>query len=155
MSPITERLFDLLHKRNLTASKVTRELGLSVSSFTDWKKGRGKPSVEALRKLSEYFGVSLNYLITGHEFETAGEGKATCAEGCVSAKVPGQMLILTPEDQELMNKYRELPWQCRMKAMIFVNGMLEASQSRQTTGNADECEVQRPSAYGDGTGGEY
>lgn len=44
---------------------ITRELEISASSFTDWKKGRGIPSIEKICKIADYFNVSLDYLVYG------------------------------------------------------------------------------------------
>lgn len=57
MNPILERLYALMEKRGVNAKRVTSELNMSASSFTDWKNGKGSPGVEALSKLAPYFGV--------------------------------------------------------------------------------------------------
>ena len=53
----------LMKKNNVTAKQLTSDLGLSVSSVTDWKKGKGKPSAETITKIAEYFGVTTDYLL--------------------------------------------------------------------------------------------
>ena len=67
-SPIVKRLFDLIQERGVTPKKVTEDTGISSTSFTDWKKGKGNPSVYALTRLASYFEVSLDYLINGQEY---------------------------------------------------------------------------------------
>lgn len=37
--------------------------------FTSWKKGTYKPKLDKLQKIADYFGVSVEYLLTGHETE--------------------------------------------------------------------------------------
>ncbi len=51
--------------RNTNLKAITKEIGISNSSFTDWKKGRGKPSIETFCKLAEYFDVTLDELAYG------------------------------------------------------------------------------------------
>ena len=63
------RIQYLMEQNNITSSKLCSDLGLAKSSITDWKKGKAKPSVEALIKISRYFDVSLDWLITGKEYE--------------------------------------------------------------------------------------
>ena len=46
----------------LTFQKAT---GISKSTFSDWKSGRSKPKQEKLQKIADYFGVSVDYLMTG------------------------------------------------------------------------------------------
>ncbi|MBQ9346114.1 MAG: helix-turn-helix transcriptional regulator [Oscillibacter sp.] len=45
-----------------STSAVANAIGLNNSSVTCWKRG-SQPKAETIRKLSEYFGVSVDYLI--------------------------------------------------------------------------------------------
>jgi transcriptional regulator with XRE-family HTH domain len=58
-----ERIFALIEEKGVTAADVAKEVDLPKSSFTDWKKGRSKPSADALAKLADYFDVSVDYLL--------------------------------------------------------------------------------------------
>lgn len=44
---------------------VSRETGITKSTFSDWKNGRSEPKADKLQKIADYFGVSLEYLRTG------------------------------------------------------------------------------------------
>lgn len=46
-----------------TANSVCRKLGFSNSTASYWKKSPNPPKREALEKIAEYFGVSVNYLL--------------------------------------------------------------------------------------------
>lgn len=39
------------------AGRVTK------STFTDWKNGRSEPKLEKLKKIADYFGVSIEYFL--------------------------------------------------------------------------------------------
>ena len=52
----------LLAERGLTASKLARELGLSQSTFSAWKRGEYVPKVDKRKLVADYFGVTLDYL---------------------------------------------------------------------------------------------
>ena len=58
---------DLLKKKGVKAYDVSKETGISSSVFTDWKKGRYTPKADKLQKIADYFGVSLEYMMTGSE----------------------------------------------------------------------------------------
>lgn len=60
-----ERILKLLSDNGITAKKLTADIGISSSAISEWKKGKGKPSAEAIIKLADYFGVSTDYLLTG------------------------------------------------------------------------------------------
>ena len=47
-----------------TPNGVAKELGFASSSVTQWKHG-SVPRPAALQKISEYFGVTVEYLIDG------------------------------------------------------------------------------------------
>lgn len=60
----------LLEERGEKTINVARATGISNGTFSDWKNGRSKPNPTTLKKIADYFGVSVDYLITG---ETADE----------------------------------------------------------------------------------
>ena len=62
MYEIFERL---LRQAGVTAYRVSKETGIGASTFSDWKKGRSTPKQEKLQKIDDYFGVSVEYLMTG------------------------------------------------------------------------------------------
>ncbi len=55
----------LKNKYGVTDYKVSKETGISRSTFSDWKSGRSEPKKEKLQKIADYFGVTLRYLMTG------------------------------------------------------------------------------------------
>ena len=67
----------LITNRKLTAYKVAKATNIDPSSFTDWKSGKCKPSAAALKKLAEFFNVSVDYLLIGEQEEptTRREGE--------------------------------------------------------------------------------
>ena len=63
-----DRIFEIMKERELTDYRVSKDTGISQASLADWRKGRSKPKIDKLQKLSEYFGVSISYL-TGESNE--------------------------------------------------------------------------------------
>lgn len=57
----------LLQKHGITAYKVSKETGVSQSTLSDWKRGISTPKQDKLQKIADYFGVTLEYLMTGKE----------------------------------------------------------------------------------------
>lgn len=57
----------LLTERNVKAADVTRATGINQTVFSEWKKGKSKPNTEKLIKIADFFGVSVEYLVTGKE----------------------------------------------------------------------------------------
>lgn len=57
----------LLAKHNVTAYRVAKETGVTTATLTSWKQGKYTPKREKLEKIADYFGVSIEYLMTGKE----------------------------------------------------------------------------------------
>lgn len=56
-----DNFIKLCKQKGVTPSAVMRTIGLNKSSASYWKKGT-TPSSDTLRKLADYFGVSMDYL---------------------------------------------------------------------------------------------
>lgn len=59
----------LLQFHGVTSYKVSKETGISQSTLSDWKKGKITPKSDTMKKIADYFGVSVDYLMTGEEKE--------------------------------------------------------------------------------------
>ena len=58
-----EKYRALLEKSNKTSYQVSKETGISQTAFSNWKSGRSEPGLESLKKLSDYFGVTIEYFL--------------------------------------------------------------------------------------------
>lgn len=59
-----ETFKQLLEERKITSYQVSKDTGISQQTFSDWKHGKSKPKADKMIKLANYFGVSLEELIT-------------------------------------------------------------------------------------------
>ncbi len=62
-------LREIRKRKRLNQLKVALDLNISRESLSYYENGKRSPDVEMLIKLSKYFNVSIDYLITGKEFE--------------------------------------------------------------------------------------
>ena len=56
-------ILDLLKEKNRSQKSLTDFLGISNSTFTDWKSGRNKSYNKYLPQIAEFFDVSVDYLL--------------------------------------------------------------------------------------------
>lgn len=63
-----EGLKNIRKSRNLNQQKVAMDLHISREALSHYENGRREPSLDMLVKMSEYFNVSIDYLITGKNF---------------------------------------------------------------------------------------
>ena len=61
-------LKEIRKKRNLSQLKVAMDLSISREALSYYENGKRSPDLHMLLLLSDYFGVSIDYLITGKEF---------------------------------------------------------------------------------------
>lgn len=54
--------------KNLNQQKVAMDLNISREALSHYENGRREPSLRMLKMMSEYFNVSIDYLITGEDF---------------------------------------------------------------------------------------
>ncbi len=50
-------------EKNVTDYQVSKETGISKSTFSDWKNGRSEPKIEKLKLLAKYFNVTVDYFV--------------------------------------------------------------------------------------------
>ncbi len=55
-------------EKKLNQQKVAIDLNISREALSHYENGKREPSLNMLLKMSEYYNVSINYLITGEEF---------------------------------------------------------------------------------------
>lgn len=93
----------LLQKNGVTAYKVSKETGVSQSSLSDWKLGKITPKTETLKKIADYFGVSVDYLLTGENGQNADLENGTYYLNDDAAKTAQEIF---EKDKVLFDVYR-------------------------------------------------
>lgn len=59
-------IFEQLCKKfSVTPYRVCKETGLTTATISNWKAGRYTPKADKLQKIADYFGVTIEYLMTG------------------------------------------------------------------------------------------
>lgn len=62
-------LYNIRKKKRYSQQKVAMDLNINREAISYYENGQRCPNLEMLVKLSDYFNVSINYLITGKEFK--------------------------------------------------------------------------------------
>ncbi len=68
-----ERLRHLRREQNLSQVEMAKIFNVHQSAVCQWEGGRANPDFEKLKKIAEYFGVTVDYLL---ETDTQGTKKA-------------------------------------------------------------------------------
>ena len=62
-----EKLQELRKNRGLTQEELAKDLYVSRTAISKWESGRGYPSIELLKEISNYFSVSIDDLLSGEK----------------------------------------------------------------------------------------
>lgn len=100
----TYRIFaDLLTQNKVTPYRVYKETGVPQSSLSEWKRGNSMPKIDKIQKLADYFGVTVDYLLTGGD--AAQKNKPS--EPSESLSIKEELLLeafrhMTDAEQEML-----------------------------------------------------
>jgi len=62
-----QRLKQLRAEKKLTQIDLARDIEVTQSTVGKWETGARTPDAETLKKIADYFGVSVDYLLGGSE----------------------------------------------------------------------------------------
>ena len=112
-----EKYEQLCRSVGKSPTPLSVELGFSNATASGWKKG-AQPRGAALKKIADYFGVSVEYLVSGEEKTPAAQGDGLEAQFYDSIKA------LCPADQEklarLMDALANEPEKTKAKFALFL-----------------------------------
>lgn len=67
----------LCKENNVTPYRVCKDTGTTTATVSNWKAGRYVPKQDKMKKFADYFGVSVDYLMTGEEESEKKESELT------------------------------------------------------------------------------
>ena len=70
-----KRISELRKERGITQGQLADKVGVSKSSIGGYERDTKKPSIDVLKRLSEYFGVTTDYLLCKSEFKNSPHHK--------------------------------------------------------------------------------
>ena len=91
----------LLKEKGVTPYQVSKATGVAQSSLSDWKNGRSKPKYEKMLAISDYFGVSVDYLL-GNEPKEKTPAEADVTFDDFTYAMYGEAKELTDEDRNML-----------------------------------------------------
>ena len=57
------RLLNLRKERELSQRELARKAGIPFNSYCNWERGHNEPTLANLKRLANFFGVSIDYLL--------------------------------------------------------------------------------------------
>lgn len=102
----------LLDEKGLKNADISRATGIANMTLSDWKNGKSTPKQDKLMKIADYFGVSLNYLMTG------SDSKYSDADALLDVRISEDA-----ELKEAIKKYYSLDG-CKKKHILELINLL-------------------------------
>lgn len=107
---LSEKLYKLRKNSGLSQEQLAEQLNVSRQAISKWESGTAVPESEKLITISNYFGVSVDYLLKDDEEDKAQAtvsvmkekprmiaGIITCIAGIISMVIWGLLSIFSPE----------------------------------------------------------
>lgn len=109
----TQRINNLLLENNMYRADIVRGTGIGESTIRGWYKGQ-KPSAENLYKVAQFFGVTVEWLLTGENKNSSNNQ------------------MFTKEERELIEIFRHLDERDK-NAILTMAQSLESQYSNTKT----------------------
>lgn len=97
-----ERLYELRKNKNISQEELAELLDVSRQSISKWENDKAYPEMTRLLFMSEYFDVSLDYLMKGTENEKVAEDRV------VGYKAKSMLMIWNDFVSNLSDKQKKL-----------------------------------------------
>lgn len=68
-----EKLQELRKQKGMTQEELAQSLYVSRTAISKWESGRGYPSIDSLKIIARFFGVTVDELLSGDEWLTIAE----------------------------------------------------------------------------------
>lgn len=123
---LTQILNNLMESKSISAYKMSKDTGISDRLIGYWKKGEKLPSAENLMIISNYFGVSIDYLLTGENRKESNISQSAITTGDHSTStvnIRSQETHSQQEDetvQEITRILNGLPLKERTKLLSMI-----------------------------------
>lgn len=73
-----DRLYQLRREKGLSQEELAEVVGVTRQAVQKWESGASRPDMDNLTALARYFGVTLDWLITGESAPGQAEGDSAC-----------------------------------------------------------------------------
>ena len=95
IAPFWKRIKALIKEKHTTQAEMAKVCHMSLNTLKAWMSRNTIPSLDVAYNLARYFGVSLEYLITGKEIDMA-------------ARIDDVLLSLKKADEKLRKIKRNM-----------------------------------------------
>jgi transcriptional regulator with XRE-family HTH domain len=104
---LAESLKNIRKEYKLTQEDVAKLIGVSRSGYTYYETGKTIPSIEALKRLSAVYGVSIDYIV-GNTTQEKGSTKRSADDFKMHEEKKDPVIYMKKDERTLIMAYRIL-----------------------------------------------
>ena len=109
---ISERIIKVLKERNMTQAEFAKQVGISTSTISEWKKRKTNPTVEKIMDICNVLQITPEQLLTGKGIEDEEEIAAASPES-----------KFTPGDIQMIEDYHNLREEQQKRLMAYMEAL--------------------------------
>lgn len=122
-----DKYVSLCVKQGLSPNAVAKELGITSGSVTSWKKGAA-PRASTLKKIADYFGVSVSYLLGVVDDPDPFALIDPTKKDPPMLEAFKEAFAVAEEEAELINLFRQVPKESRPMVLAAIKVAIEATR---------------------------
>lgn len=100
-SIIFQRVSELCREKGISVTGLERELGVANSAIQKWRSATS-PSVETIKKVAQYFNVSVDYLVGTTDIRDTANNLLNAEDGIITLQ--RAMNRMKPSDKAIFAK---------------------------------------------------
>ena len=78
MIDISNKIKDLRLEKNLKQKEVAKELNIATNTLSQFENNKGRPSLEVISAMADFFDCSIDYLVgRDDDYQTGSSGQST------------------------------------------------------------------------------
>ena len=109
---ISERIIKVLKERNMTQAEFAKQVGISTSTISEWKKRKTNPTVDKIMDICNVLQITPEQLLTGKGIEDEEEIAAASPES-----------KFTPSDVKMIEDYHNLKEERQKRLMAYMEAL--------------------------------
>ena len=109
---ISERIIKVLKERNMTQAEFAKQVGISTSTISEWKKRKTNPTVDKIMDICNVLQITPEQLLTGKGIEDEKEIAAASPES-----------KFTPGDVQMIEDYHNLKEEQQKRLMAYMDAL--------------------------------
>ena len=109
---ISERIIKVLKERNMTQAEFAKQVGISTSTISEWKKRKTNPTVDKIMDICNVLQITPEQFLTGKGIEDEREIAASSPES-----------KFTPGDVQMIEDYHNLREEQQKRLMAYMEAL--------------------------------